>query len=293
MKSSKVDGRPSFQFYPKDWLSDVAVRSLSPAARGIWIDLLCAMWTSPTRGELRMPNGCGMDANAMRKLCGCDATIMQAALDEMEAVGVFSRCSDGAIYNRRMRRDSDEIERKSDAGRCGADARWMRKHGSPSPSAPSSPPALGKDTNVSLPAAPARAVAVKPPRKPRIPNDQQETVDSLLLAYAEGYEPCAGKAYPGGLAALRDHFGVVAKWLSRQPIKSAALAEWTQAVNYAKDAHLLCPLFGCEFPMTVTGFVNHFSAMNKARVEKAQANAGRQGPRKGADVRSKYDETAN
>lgn len=37
-------------FYPADWIADT--RFLSLEARGAWIDLLCAMWTAPKRGEL-------------------------------------------------------------------------------------------------------------------------------------------------------------------------------------------------------------------------------------------------
>ena len=43
---------PAFQFYPKDWTSDTGMLSL--AARGAWIDLLCAMWNSQTRGVLSL-----------------------------------------------------------------------------------------------------------------------------------------------------------------------------------------------------------------------------------------------
>lgn len=43
---------PSFQFYPGDWVQDT--RPLSLAAKGAWIDLLCAMWRSQTRGKLTL-----------------------------------------------------------------------------------------------------------------------------------------------------------------------------------------------------------------------------------------------
>jgi uncharacterized protein YdaU (DUF1376 family) len=35
---------PAFQFYPKDWLSDDRVQSMTPAQRGAYIDLLCHNW---------------------------------------------------------------------------------------------------------------------------------------------------------------------------------------------------------------------------------------------------------
>lgn len=43
---------PSMQFYTGDWLKDQSIRKLSPAARGLWFDMLCFMWDSPRRGYL-------------------------------------------------------------------------------------------------------------------------------------------------------------------------------------------------------------------------------------------------
>lgn len=43
---------PSMQFYTGDWLKDPSIRRLSPAARGLWFDMLCFMWESPRRGFL-------------------------------------------------------------------------------------------------------------------------------------------------------------------------------------------------------------------------------------------------
>lgn len=37
--------RPAFQFYPQDWLSDFYVKSMTYEQKGIYIDLLCLMWT--------------------------------------------------------------------------------------------------------------------------------------------------------------------------------------------------------------------------------------------------------
>lgn len=43
---------PAFQFYPGDWIQDTSVLTLE--AKGAWIDLLCAMWRSETRGTLHL-----------------------------------------------------------------------------------------------------------------------------------------------------------------------------------------------------------------------------------------------
>lgn len=41
---------PAFQFYPSDYLRDT--RRIPLEARGAWMDLLCQMWESPTRGTI-------------------------------------------------------------------------------------------------------------------------------------------------------------------------------------------------------------------------------------------------
>jgi uncharacterized protein YdaU (DUF1376 family) len=40
---------PAFQFYPKDWTADTG--KLTPASRGIWIDLICDMWAQDPKGQ--------------------------------------------------------------------------------------------------------------------------------------------------------------------------------------------------------------------------------------------------
>ncbi len=39
---------PSFSWYPKDWLSDVTVRTMSHAERAAYVDLLCFCWIEDT-----------------------------------------------------------------------------------------------------------------------------------------------------------------------------------------------------------------------------------------------------
>lgn len=48
--------RPSFQFYPGDWTKNANLRRCSPAARGVWIDILCLLHDSDSEyGVLRWP----------------------------------------------------------------------------------------------------------------------------------------------------------------------------------------------------------------------------------------------
>lgn len=43
---------PSFQFFPRDWLSSTAVRLMSPEARGGYVQLLCHAWLQDEPGIL-------------------------------------------------------------------------------------------------------------------------------------------------------------------------------------------------------------------------------------------------
>lgn len=110
MAASKL---PSFQFYPGDWLRDSALRAVSLAARGLWMDLLCLMWDSPSRGVLATAPRRPYSVEQIARMAGCSTDEAGALLEELKSVGVCSTRKDGAIYSRRMVRD----ERERIAGR--------------------------------------------------------------------------------------------------------------------------------------------------------------------------------
>lgn len=126
--SSRQDTRPSLQFYPDDWLSDPGVRMSSLAARGLWIELLCMMWRSPVRGYLLISNSSGeyvpLDAARVARAVGEDGEQVQAAFDELEENGVFSRDGRGWIYCRRMVRDWEHAQERQARGKRAAAVRW-------------------------------------------------------------------------------------------------------------------------------------------------------------------------
>lgn len=47
--------RPSFQFYPADWRNNANLRRCSPAARGVWLDVMCVLHDSDTYGLVQWP----------------------------------------------------------------------------------------------------------------------------------------------------------------------------------------------------------------------------------------------
>ncbi|MGJ7529832.1 hypothetical protein [Variovorax sp. GB1P17] len=65
----RVVRRPSFQFYPADWRNNANLRRCSPAARGIWVDVMCVLHDSDEYGVVRWPlNDLANSANAPIKL---------------------------------------------------------------------------------------------------------------------------------------------------------------------------------------------------------------------------------
>lgn len=94
--------QPAFQFYPADWLKDPSLQMCSYEVKGIWIDLLCCLWESDTRGRLQ-----GTKADFIR-LLGCKPKIFDNFLKENRAKKFANVIQNGdgiTIENRRMIRD--------------------------------------------------------------------------------------------------------------------------------------------------------------------------------------------
>lgn len=109
---------PAFQFYPSDFLSDMRIRMLSWASRGLYIDLLCYCWR-----EGWIPS----DSSAIAQLCHChDTAIIEPCL------ALFSHHPDDAgklihlaLDAEREKQKAFREERKA-SGIKGAAKRWKR-----------------------------------------------------------------------------------------------------------------------------------------------------------------------
>ena len=110
---------PAFQFYVRDWLTDTELSQCSPATRGIWADMLCAMWIAPNRGKLE-----NITPESLSRIARCTADEADRALQELEESGAASVTRNGKVTEchkkvtvvcRRMARE--EKERKDNADR--------------------------------------------------------------------------------------------------------------------------------------------------------------------------------
>lgn len=99
---------PFMQLFPGDWLKDPAVRMLSPAARGIWWDLICIMHEGGRSGVV------AGTAEMLSRAVGCQASELCGAVNEFQVCNTCGVVQDDngriTLTNRRMAREAKERE---------------------------------------------------------------------------------------------------------------------------------------------------------------------------------------
>src|SRR5262249_48194642 len=107
---------PWCKFYPRDWLGDVALRSLGYAARGLWADLLSIMAMSEKRGFLIVAGQPLKKAEDIARITSSGKREVKQLLNQLEAAKMFARDDKGVIFSRRLVRDTETSSRKRLAG---------------------------------------------------------------------------------------------------------------------------------------------------------------------------------
>ncbi|CAN7594159.1 hypothetical protein LJR039_004341 [Pseudorhodoferax sp. LjRoot39] len=97
--------RPSFQFYPADWTTDLALRRCSPAARGVWMDVLCALHNSDDQyGLLRWP------LKEIASTIGAPMAAMRELVEKGVLKGSDKRIDEALVYvPRHGRKDGEPV----------------------------------------------------------------------------------------------------------------------------------------------------------------------------------------
>ncbi len=124
-----------FKFDPLAWRSDPALRCVSLAARGLWIELLGIMHAAPERGVLTI-NGKAPSVRQIAANVNSTVEEVTATLSELEVNEVCSRTPEGMICSRRMLRDTADQLESAAAGVKGAEKRWAKGGGMATPIAP-------------------------------------------------------------------------------------------------------------------------------------------------------------
>lgn len=102
---------PWMKFHSGDWLKDPALSICSPATRGIWIDLICAMHEFGQSGELQYT------ADQLARLARCSTAELTRAIDELkntQTADILLHVTLGntnvTVVNRRMKREHKSRE---------------------------------------------------------------------------------------------------------------------------------------------------------------------------------------
>ena len=67
--TARMDARPSFQFYPQDYLGDPGLGVCSLAAQGLWVRIFLTMWLCNPRGKLVVAGRPMTDEEIDRRPC--------------------------------------------------------------------------------------------------------------------------------------------------------------------------------------------------------------------------------
>ena len=199
---------PAFQFYPGDWMQDT--RFLSLAAKGAWIDYLCAMWRAQTRGLLSLPwvgysrlVGATVEQTKAVTAELVEMGICDAEIDEQPASPAdVQRHTDGnlTLINRRMFREGKtrelankrqqryEERKKEDQGEETPDAKPDAKMTPPSSSSSSSSSSKEKISPEQQGSGPVVFTSF-----PLIDKTEFEVTNSNVNGWAKSY-PTLGKA---------------------------------------------------------------------------------------------------
>jgi len=104
-----------------DWLGDEAVRRLTPAERGVWIDLLALAAAGTPRGFVCNDKGEPLTLDEIARVTNAGSPDEVAKhIAGILTKGAASRDRTGRLFNRRMVRDTELSAKRSRAGRKGA-----------------------------------------------------------------------------------------------------------------------------------------------------------------------------
>jgi len=122
-------------FYWSDWLGDAAVRRLTLAERGLWIDCLALMATASPIGYLCDDQGSPISHEELARITNAATpTEVTELLDRIHRKGVVSLDRTGRLYSRRMVRDASKAAKLARNGQLGGRStrlKWQRFSGLP------------------------------------------------------------------------------------------------------------------------------------------------------------------
>lgn len=109
---------PWLKFFTSDWRADPRLRMCSPAARGMWIEMICLMHEAMPYGHLLI-HGQSPNEAQLASLTGIQIAEVPDLVAELERAGVFSRTREGVIYSRKLVRMASRSAKARKNGKKG------------------------------------------------------------------------------------------------------------------------------------------------------------------------------
>lgn len=106
------------KFWWDDWSADLALKSCSLSARGLWMEMLTIMHKSEDEGYFLVA-GRSVSPRQLSGLVSAPEKEVVKCMAELEENRVFSKTEDGIIYSRRMLRDKASREQAREWGSSG------------------------------------------------------------------------------------------------------------------------------------------------------------------------------
>jgi hypothetical protein len=129
-----MTAKQSTNWFWSDWAGDKAVRSLTPAERGIWIDLIALASDGVPQGFVTDARGDPVAVEEIARFANCSAAEALSLIDGILRKGAASRDRSGRLFCRRTVRDYELSVKKRRAGQLGAAAtqlKWQSFNGVP------------------------------------------------------------------------------------------------------------------------------------------------------------------
>lgn len=208
--------RPSFQFYPGDWLNDAPLRMVSIGARGLWIDMLCIMHQGSDYGHLKVNGKVILPANLAR-MTGTTLRECEGFLEELKSAGVYSEIDGGCIYSRRMVRDEKTREARAAGGFKGGNPALMGEK------------KVNLQSNLEITPSSSSSSSLKKPSLSGSPDDAQEVLAHLNSKTGRHYRPVAAN-----LELIRNRLKEGATVDECKGVIDAKFAEWGSDAKMAE-----------------------------------------------------------
>lgn len=192
--------RPSFQFYPSDWLRDTALRSCSVGARGLWIDMICFMHEGTPYGHLKVNNKVILPNNLSR-MVGETLDVVERYLHELKDAGVYQIDDDGAIYSKRMVKDEIVRNQRAMGGKKGGNPALMANKVNLSDNLEVNQEVYLKDKQKTTPSSSSSSSINKTEKRSATGVDRPESVSKEI--WIEFNKICKAKGKPVGELVLK------------------------------------------------------------------------------------------